>query len=140
MPDCLPAMPFHMYRPSTPIMGSVGLVVTFMTANTAANTPARSSTAKNSIELTQRPALMNFFSDESGTLSDSQVQYSVATLIWPVLYFYSHTDSTVLSLTCVVRRSNDIWAQKISRPMYKVLQLLFMLCVFSLAGHKAHIL
>jgi hypothetical protein len=79
-------------------MGSVGLVVAFMTANTAANTPARSAIARNSTVLTQRPALMNFFFDESGTLSHSHVHYSVATLV----YFYSHSDSTVLSLTSIV--------------------------------------
>jgi hypothetical protein len=80
VPNSLPAMPFHTYRPGTPTMGSVGLAVAFMTANTVASTPARSATARNSTELTQRPALMNFFSEEPGTLSHSHVQHSIVFL------------------------------------------------------------
>jgi hypothetical protein len=83
-------------------MGSVGLVVAFMTANTAANTPARSASARNNTELTQRPALMNFLSDEAGTLLKSRVQYGVATLVWTVVHLYRHIDSTVLSLTRII--------------------------------------
>lgn len=65
-------MPFHTYRPNTPAIGSTGLVVVLTTANTAASTPARSATVRNSTQLTQSPALMNFLSGKSATHSHGQ--------------------------------------------------------------------
>jgi hypothetical protein len=69
----LPAMLFHTYRPNTPAIGSTGLVVVLMTANTAVSTPARSATARNNKQLTQIPAFMNFLSGESATSQWCQI-------------------------------------------------------------------
>jgi len=82
----LPAMPFHTYRPNTPAIGSTGLVVVLMTANTAVSTAARSATARNNKQLTQIPAFMNFLSGTAATSQWCHIyrRYSVVTFTWTV--------------------------------------------------------
>lgn len=88
--DRLPAAPFHTYRPNTPAIGSTGLVVVLTTANNAANTPARSATVRNSTQLTQSPALMNFLSKLSKSATHSHWEWCGVT---------SHRESTRTGMT-----------------------------------------
>jgi len=82
----LPAMLFHTYRPNTPAIGSTGLVVVLMTANSAVSTAVRSATARKNKQLTQIPAFMNVLSCEPATSQWCHVYrwYSVATFTWTV--------------------------------------------------------
>lgn len=122
----LPAMPFHTYRPNTPAIGSTGLVVVLTTANTAANTPARSATVRNSTQLTQSPALMNLLSKsathscwewcdvmshrESTRTRMTQCCHSLVLLVAPAIF--GHTELPIpcsrFSSSCW-RASSSVW-------------------------------